>query len=160
VAAESCRTCAGQGEVAVNKRLLVTVPTATESGQRVRLKGQGQRSADGGPPGDLVVTFEVEADRFFRREGLDLACTVPVNLAQAALGTKIKVRTLDGRRVVLTIPPGTQPGRKFRIKGQGLEKQQQHGDQVVEVSVTIPENLNQEQADALRRFADQTGLKY
>ncbi|NIU79024.1 MAG: molecular chaperone DnaJ, partial [Gammaproteobacteria bacterium] len=103
----------------------------TTSGQKVRLKGQGQRHPNGGAPGDLLVTFQVEPDRFFRRDGMDVLCTVPINLAQALLGTKLKVRTLDGRRVVLKIPPGTQPGRKFRIRGQGVEKNGRRGDQLV-----------------------------
>src|SRR5439155_49626 len=79
--------------------------------------------------GDVVVVVQVERARFFRREGLDIVCTVPVNLAQALLGSKIKVKTLDGRRVVLKIPPGTQPGQKFRIAGQGIEKNGRRGDQ-------------------------------
>jgi molecular chaperone DnaJ len=160
IPSESCSKCAGQGEVSVNKRLLVTVAAGTDSGQRVRLKGQGQRSGDGGPAGDLIVTFQVQPDRFFRREGLSIHCTVPVNLVQAALGTKIKVRTLDGRRVVLKVPPGTQPGRKFRIRGQGITKNETRGDQIVEIAVTIPENLSAEQEAVLKEFADQAGLRH
>lgn len=155
-----CSRCDGDGEVAVNKRILVTVKLGTESGQRVRLKAQGQSRADGGPAGDILVTFQVQPDRFFRREGLDLLCTVPVNVAQAALGTKIRVRTLDGRRVVLRIPPGTQSGRKFRIPGHGIEKNRRKGDQLVEIAVTVPENLTPEQEQKLREFADVTGLRY
>ncbi len=160
VPGEHCGECSGQGEVSVNKRLLVTVKPGTESGQRVRLKGQGQRGQDGGAAGDLLVTFQVQPDRFFRREGMDLHCTVPVNVVQAALGTKLKVRTIDGRRVVLRIPPGTQPGRKFRIRGQGIEKNRRRGDQFVEIAVTVPEHLTAEQQRALREFADEAGLKY
>ncbi len=144
----------------MNKRLLVTVPPGTDSGQKVRLKGQGQRGQDGRAAGDLVVTFQVQPDRFFRREGLDIYCTVPVNFAQAALGTKLKVRTLDGRHVVVKIPRGTQPGRKFRIRGQGIEKNRRRGDQFVEIAVTIPDKLTAEQEEVLKQFADQVGLKY
>ncbi len=160
VSSEPCPKCSGQGEVSVDKRLMVTVPPGTESGQKMRLKGQGQRNPDGGPPGDLLVTFQVQPDRFFRREGLDLHCTVPVNLAQAALGTKLKVRTIDGRSVVLKIPAGTQPGRKFRIKGQGIEKNKRRGDQFVEIAVTVPGKLSAEQEARLKEFADAVGLKY
>jgi len=160
VASESCGKCAGQGEVSVDKRLMVTVPPGTDSGQKARLKGQGQRNADSGAPGDLLVTFQVQPDRFFRREGLDLHCTVPVNVAQAALGTKLKVSTIEGRKVVLKIPAGTQPGRKFRIKGQGIEKNKRRGDQFVEIAVTIPGKLNAEQEAKLKEFADEVGLKY
>lgn len=160
IPSEVCGRCAGQGEVAVEKRLLVTVQPGTESGQKVRLKGQGQRHPDSGPPGDLLVTFEVEADRFFRREGLDIHCAVPVNVAQAMLGTKVKVRTVRGRHFVLKIPPGTQPGRRFRVRGHGIDRNNAKGDQIVEVQVTIPEKLTAEQEAALKQFADATDLKY
>ena len=160
VATKACSACGGGGEVSVTKRLLVTVPPGTDSGHKVRLKGQGQRSTEGGPAGDLLVTFQVQPDRFFRREGLDLHCTVPVNMVQAALGTKLRVRTIDGRRVMLKIPPGTQPGRKFRIRGQGIEKNGRRGDQFVEIAVTVPENLTPAQQAALKAFADKAGIKY
>lgn len=160
VASQSCTTCRGQGEVPVTKRLLVTVPPGTESGQRIRLKGQGERHPAGGPPGDVIVTVQVEPDRFFRREGLDVVCTVPINLAQAVLGTTLRVRTLDGRRVVLKIPPGTGPGRKFRIRGQGIERNGRRGDQLVEITLTVPERLTPEQERLFKQFAEQAGLKY
>ena len=160
VASKGCARCGGDGEVAVTKKLLVTVPQGTDSGHRVRLKGQGQRSASGASAGDLVVTFQVKADRFFSRDGLDIHCEIPINFAQAAIGTKIKVRTVHGRRVVLNIPAGTQPGRKFRIKGQGVEKNGETGDQFVEVDVAIPEKLTAEQEQLLKKFADEAGLKY
>ncbi len=160
VPSQACGSCGGNGEVAVSKRLLVTVPSGTDSGHKVRLKGQGQRNSGAGPAGDLIVTFQVKPDRFFRRDGLDIHCAVPVNFAQAVLGTKIKVRTIAGKSVVLTIPAGTQPGRKFRIKGQGVEKNGQRGDQFVEVNVKIPDKLSPEQEELLKQFADQTGLRY
>ena len=111
-ATKTCNKCGGAGDVDVNKRLMVTIPTGTNSGTKVRLKGQGQRHPTGGKMGDLLITFEVKPDRFFRREGNDLTCTVPINLAGATLGTKIRVRTIDGKRVAVRIPAGTQPGRK------------------------------------------------
>jgi molecular chaperone DnaJ len=160
VASQVCPTCRGQGEAPVTKRLLVAVPPGTEDGQRIRLREQGQRHPGGGRTGDLIVTFEVEPDRFFRREGLDLICTVPINLAQAVLGTKLRVRTIDGRRVLLKIPPGTGPGRKFRIRGQGIERNGRRGDQLVEITLAVPEHLTPEQERLFREFADKAGLKY
>jgi molecular chaperone DnaJ len=139
---------------------MITVPPATETGSRVRLRGQGQAAAPGSPPGDLVITFQVQPDRFFRREGLDILCDVPLNMAQATLGTRLRVRTLDGKKVMLKIPPGTQPGRKFRIKGQGLEKNGRRGDQLVQVQVTIPSDLSPEQQELFRQFADKAGLQH
>lgn len=160
IPSQKCPTCAGAGEVRTERKVMITVPPATESGSRVRLKGQGQAGRAGTPAGDLIITFQVQPDRFFRRDGLDLVCEVPINLAQAALGTRLRVRTLDGKKVVLRIPPGTQPGRKFRIKGQGLEKGGRRGDQLVQVNVTIPERLSEEQQDLLRRFAELGGMAY
>src|SRR6266566_199878 len=155
VPSERCRTCGGSGEVRVEKRLVLTVPAGTEDGTKLRLRGQGTKGK-----GDVVVMLQVEPDRFFRREGLDIVCTVPVNLAQALLGSKIKVKTLDGRRVVLKIPPGTKPGQKFRIVGQGIEKNGRRGDQYVEVHVDIPERLTPEQEAAMKAFADKSGMRY
>lgn len=161
VPSEPCPRCGGQAEVPVSKRLVVTVPPGTETGRRVRLRGQGQRHPNGLPPGDLIVTFQVKPDRFFRRgEGLDVVATVPVNLAQAALGTKLKVRTLDGRRVVLKVPAGTQPGQRFRIRGQGIERNGRRGDLLVEIDVKIPEKLSKDEAELMKRFADVKGLRY
>jgi molecular chaperone DnaJ len=124
------------------------------------MRGQGQAARSGAPAGDLIVTFQVQADRFFRREGLDIVCEVPLNLAQATLGTRIRVRTLDGKKVMLRIPGGTQPGRKFRIKGQGVDKGGVRGDQLVQVHVTVPETLTPEQQEMLKRFAESAGLSY
>ncbi len=160
VPTKPCPKCASRGEVSIDKKLLVTVPPGTDSGHKVRLKGQGQRNPTGGKPGDLMVTFQVKPDRFFRRDGLDVHCTVTLNFAQAALGTKLKVRTIHGKSFVVKIPAGTQPGRKLRISKQGIEKNGQRGDQFVEIAVTIPENLSAEQKERLEAFAESTDLKY
>ena len=160
VPSERCPTCAGLGEVRTDRRVMITVPPGTESGQRIRLKGQGEPGKTGRPAGDLLVTFQVQADRFFRREGLDVVCEVPINLAQAALGTRIRVRTLDDKKVVLRIPPGTQPGRRFRLRGQGVQKPERAGDQLVQVQVVIPEQLAPDAEAAMKGFAEKAGLKY
>ncbi|HXV87419.1 MAG TPA: J domain-containing protein [Gemmatimonadales bacterium] len=160
VASSPCPTCRGAGDVGVSKRLMVKVPAGTEEGQKIRLKGQGQRHPSGGQPGDLLLTFTVEPDRFFRREGLDVICTVPINLAQAVLGTRLKVRTLDGRRMVLKVPAGTGSGRRFRIRGHGVEKNGARGDQLVEVTVAVPEHMTPEQERMFREFAEKSGMKY
>lgn len=153
VPSQLCHTCGGTGEQRTQKQLLVTVPAATDNGTRVRLKGQGPRTRAGGPASDVLITFQVEPDRFFSREGLDILCEVPVALAQALMGTTIQVRTIRGAKVKLKIPTGTQPGRKFRIPGQGLEKNGQKGDQIVTVNVKLPEKLTAEQEAALKEFA-------
>jgi len=160
IPSEKCPTCGGSGETRTEKRVMITVPPGTETGLKIRLKGQGEPGGGGKPPGDLIVTFQVQPDKFFRRDGLDLLCDVSINLAQAVFGTKLRVKTLDGKKVVLKIPPGTQPGRKFRIKGEGIAKGERHGDLLVNVQVTIPEQLSPEQAELLKKFVESAGLQH
>ena len=106
VPSERCPTCNGAGEVRVRKKMMITVPPGVDTGTKIRLKGQGGRGTRNGPPGDLLITFQVEPDRFFKREGLDLIAPVPINIAQATLGSKISVKTLDGKKVAIKIPAG------------------------------------------------------
>jgi molecular chaperone DnaJ len=151
--AQPCAKCQGAGETRVERKIMITVPPATDTGTKVRLKGHGNpASGGGGPAGDLYVTFQVQPDRFFQRDGLDVVCEIPVDMVQAILGTKLRVRTLAGKKIVLRIPPGTQPGRKFRIKGMGIEKNGRKGDQLVQIRVRLPEKLSEEQAALLRKF--------
>jgi molecular chaperone DnaJ len=157
VPSQKCPTCGGVGETRSERRVMITVPPGTESGLRIRIKGQGAQG-NGKPPGDLLVTFQVQPDRFFRREGLDLVCDVTINLAQAVLGTRLRVRTLSGKQVVLKIPPGTQPGRKFRIRGEGIVKGERRGDLLVNVQVSLPEHLSPEQVEMFRKFAEGAGM--
>ena len=139
----------------------LAMPPGTESGTRVRLKGQGQPGRSGAPAGDLIVTFVVQPDHFFQRDGDDLLVEIPINIAQAMLGTSVRVRTIDGKKVLLRIPAGTQPGRKFRIKGQGVQRNGgTRGDQYVQVKVTMPEKLTAEQEELLKKFADAAGLPH
>jgi molecular chaperone DnaJ len=160
IAAQRCATCQGVGDVRREKRVMVNVPSGTDDGTKVRLRGHGPRGTGGAPAGDLIVAFQVEPDRFFQRDGLDIHCTVSINVAQAMLGTKLKVRTLDGKHVVLRIPAGTQPGRRFRIKGQGIEKGGERGAQIVEIQVEVPSKLTPEQEATVKSWADAAGLKY
>lgn len=160
VPTERCPTCNGAGEVRTRKKVLITVPAGTDSGSRIRLKEQGGRGQHNGPTGDLVITFQVEQDRFFRREGLDVIAPVPINIAQATLGSRISVRTLDGKRVAIKIPPGTSNGKRFRVRGQGIEKDGAKGDLIVQVDVQVPEKLTEDQERAMKEFAEASGLKY
>lgn len=139
---------------------MLSVPAGVDNGSRLRLSGQGERGSRGGPAGDLLVSFRVKPDHFFRREALDLHCTVPINLAQATLGSKIRVRTIGGKKVALRIPAGTQSGTRFRIPGLGVEKNGARGDQFVQVRVVVPETLDEDQARLMREFAEAAGLKY
>lgn len=155
VPSQRCPTCQGSGEVRVEKRIAVDIPAGIEDGARLRLKNQGPKGR-----GDLIVVIHVAPDRFFRREGLDVIGVVPINIAQAMLGSRIKVKTLDGKSVVLRVPPGTQHGQRFRIPRVGIEKNGRHGDMFVEVHVTLPEKLSAEEQEAAKTFAEKAGLKY
>ena len=155
-----CSSCLGRGSVRQDRRIEVTVPKGVETGSKIRATGQGERGSQGGKPGDLIITFKVKPHDFFRREGIDVHVKVPINLAQAMLGSKMAVRTVDGKRVRLRIPPGTQSGTLFRIRGHGVEKGGRVGDQYVEVEVEIPQDLTDEQRTAMEEFAASSGLKH
>jgi molecular chaperone DnaJ len=142
------------------RQIVLTVPAGVDNGSKLRLSGQGEKAATGAPAGDLLVTFKVLPHHFFRRDGLDIHCTVPVNLAQALLGSRIRVRTVDGKKVALRVPPGTQTGTRFRISGQGVEKGGRRGDQYVQVRIEVPEELTPEQQQLVREFATAANLKY
>lgn len=160
IPSERCPTCNGSGEARTRKKVLIAVPAGAESGTKVRLRGQGGKGAAGGAAGDLVITFEVTPDRFYKRDGLDLIATVPINIAQATLGSRVSVKTLDGKKVALRIPAGTSAGKRFRVAGQGIEKENRKGDLLVEITITVPESLSEAQEKAMREFADASGLKY
>jgi len=148
------------GSVRARRKVLITVPPGTESGLKLSMKGQGGRGAAGGQPGDLVITFQVQPDRFYTRDGLDLIATVPINVAQATLGSRVSVRTVAGKKVAVRIPAGTPSGKRFRVPGQGVEKDGKTGDLLVEVAITVPETLNEAQEKAMRDFAEASGLKF
>ncbi len=160
VPSEKCPTCAGVGEVRTIRKVMITVPPGTDTGTKIRLKGQGEPGQGGAPAGDLLVTFVVQPDKFFHREGLDVHCDVRLDLAQAVLGATLQVRTLDGKKVKIRIPPGTQPGRKFRIRNEGIPKGDARGDQLVTVQVSLPEQLSPEQQELFRKFAEASGMAH
>jgi molecular chaperone DnaJ len=155
-----CSACGGSGQVREQRQIVLNVPAGVDTGSKLRLSGQGEKGPAGAQPGDLLVTFKVQPHHFFRRDGLDIHCTVPVNLAQATLGSRIRVRTVDDRKVALKVPPGTQSGTRFRIAGQGIEKAGHRGDQYVQVKVEVPEVLSPEQQQAMKAFAEAANLKY
>jgi molecular chaperone DnaJ len=160
VPTEPCPTCHGSGEVRARRKVLVNVSPGVDTGSKIRLKGQGGKGNANGPPGDLVITFNVLPDKFYKRDGLDVIATVPLNIAQATLGTKISVKTLDGKKVAIKIPPGTPSGKRFRVRGQGIQKGDKKGDLIVEVSIQVPEKLSEEQERMMKEFAESGGLKY
>lgn len=156
IPSEACPSCGGRGEHRQRRTLNVKIPPGVESGDRVRLSGSGRRDSGG----SVIVEVQVEEDPFFTRRGLDLVCEVPLNVAQAALGSKIRVRTVDGRKVELRIPPGTGSGTTFRIPEQGVQKGARKGDQLVRVEIQAPEELSEAGREAMEAFAEAEGLRY
>ncbi|MCL4216356.1 MAG: molecular chaperone DnaJ [Candidatus Hydrogenedentes bacterium] len=143
-----CKSCHGEGLKAAVRNLTVTIPAGAEQGARLRLKGQGEASESGGPSGDLYVVVDVLPDPFFEREGSDLVCEVPVTVAQAILGAKVRVPTLSGA-ANLSIPAGVQSGATLRMRGQGLPAMggKRKGDQRVRIRVETPVDLTKEQRE-------------
>jgi molecular chaperone DnaJ len=160
IPSERCPTCGGSGEVRVQKKMMISVAAGVDNGTKIRLKGQGGRGLRNGPAGDLLITFQIEPDRFFKREGLDLIAPVSINIAQATLGSKISVTMLDGKKAAIKIPPGTPSGKRFRVRNQGIKKDDRTGDLIVQVEVSVPDKLTEEQEKAMKEFADASGLKY
>lgn len=160
VPTKPCTVCAGSGQVRENRQILLNVPSGVDTGSKLRLSGQGEKGNAGAPAGDLIITFRVQPDRFFRRDGLDVHCTVPINVAQATLGSRIRVRTVDGKKVALRVPAGTQSGTRFRIPQQGIEKGGRRGDQYVQIKIEIPDALDEQQTELMREFARASNLRY
>src|SRR4051812_46148583 len=160
VPSQPCPTCNGSGEVRTRKKVLITVPPGVDTGSKIRLKGQGGKGSSDGPPGDLLITFNVQPDKFYQREGLDVIATIPINIAQATLGSKVSVTTLDGKKVLIKIPQGTPSGKRFRVRNQGMQKGNQSGDLIVEVKIETPEKLSEEQERMMKEFAAAGGMKY
>ncbi|MBE3578164.1 MAG: molecular chaperone DnaJ [Limnochordales bacterium] len=149
-----CRECRGQGLVHRRSRLRVRIPPGVDTGDRVRLAGQGEAGLNGGPPGDLYVYITVRPHPTFQRQGADLVTEVPISIVQAALGAEIKVPTLDGKPEVVRIPEGTQTGEVFRLRGLGAPRVRGtgRGDLLVKVRVVTPTRLTPRQKELLRQF--------
>lgn len=150
-----CQICSGSGRTRQEKNLKVAVPAGIEDGTRIRLAGEGEAGMRGGPPGDLYVFLNIKPHRFFQREASNLYCRVPVPMTTVALGGNIEVPTIDGKRMKVSIPAGTQTGQQFRLKGKGMTilRSPHRGDMFVEVMVETPVNLTKKQRDLLQQFA-------
>ncbi len=156
-----CRTCAGRGLVQKERTLAVKIPAGVEDGTRIRLAGEGDGGARGGPPGDLYLFLSVKPHQLFEREGADLFCRAPAPMWKAALGGDMEIPTIDGERAKVTIPPGAQSGRRFRIKGKGMThlRSPARGDLHVELQVETPVNLTPKQRKLLEEFAKDCGTE-
>ncbi len=152
---DPCATCHGSGQVQESKTLSVKIPAGVDTGDRIRLAGEGEPGENGGPPGDLYVQVRIKPHPLFTRVGNDLACEMPISFATAALGGELDVPTLGGR-VRLKIPPETQTGKVFRLRGKGVRSIQQRGvgDLLCKVVVETPVHLNQKQKELLQQFEE------
>jgi molecular chaperone DnaJ len=150
-----CSQCRGNGYRQIQRKLKVTVPAGVDNNTRIRLATEGQPGANGGPPGDLYVFLKVKEHPFFDRQGQDLHCTIPINLAQAALGAEIQVPTLDQPHK-LKIPEGTQSGAQFRLRHKGVPavNGSGKGDLYVHVEVQIPTRLTRDQKKLMEQLRE------
>jgi molecular chaperone DnaJ len=155
---DPCGSCHGQGRVEKTRTLSVKVPPGVDTGDRIRLSGEGEAGPEGGPSGDLFVQMSVKQHHIFERDGKHLYCEVPITFVDAALGGELEVPTLDGR-VKLKIPSGTQTGKLFRMRGKGVKpvRGSSVGDLLCRAVVETPVNLSKAQKELLRQFQESTG---
>ncbi len=155
-----CVTCHGSGTVQRKRRIEVKIPKGVDTGSRLRIAGEGEAGDRGAPPGDLYVEINVNPHEIFTRHDSDLVMEAAVSFVQAALGDEIVVPTLDGK-IKMKIPPGTQNGHIFRLRGKGMPSLHTSGkgDQLVRIKVEVPTKLNERQKQLLREFAEISGEK-
>lgn len=156
VVKEKCPDCYGTGYISNRKKIAVTVPAGIDDGQSIRIRGKGEPGMNGGERGDLLVEVNVSRHPIFQRQDYNIFSTVPVSFTTAALGGEIHIKTVDGE-VAYDVKPGTQTDTKIRLKGKGvpsLRNKSIRGDHYVTLVVQVPEKMNEEQKEALRRFED------
>jgi len=145
-----CAECRGAGSVRRSRRMNVKIPPGVDEGSTLRLRGEGDTGPGGVPPGDLYITVHITPNSVFERRGEDLFCEIPVSFTQAALGAKVAAPSLNGK-IELRIPPGTQAGTLFKVRGKGMPRMNSHvrGDEYVKVNVTVPTRLTKRQKELL-----------
>ncbi|SEO32237.1 molecular chaperone DnaJ [Amphibacillus marinus] len=155
---EKCTTCSGKGTLKKRKKIHINIPAGIDDGQQIRVAGQGEPGANGGPAGDLYVVVQVKSHEFYQREGDHIYCDMPVTFTQAALGDEIEIPTVHGK-VKLKVPAGTQTGKTFRLRGKGAPNVRGYGqgDQHVKIRVITPTSLTTKQKELLREFNDLSG---
>jgi molecular chaperone DnaJ len=151
---DPCTNCGGAGRVTRERTLSVNVPPGVEDGTRIRLSGEGEAGAHGGPAGDLYIFLSIKPHAFFQRDGADLFCQAPISLVTAALGGEFKVPTLDGTDATVRVPEGTQSAKQFRLRGKGMTvlRSRDVGDLYIQVAVETPQNLTRRQRELLMEF--------
>ncbi len=155
-----CKTCSGRGLVRRTRKKAVSVPAGVDTGNQIRLAGEGQPGVNGGPHGNLYLVVEVQPHKFFHRKDNDVLLDLGINVAQATLGAEVEVPTVDGP-AKLKIPAGIQPGKVLRMRGKGVPilRSSGRGDQLVIVNVEIPKNLNAEQRQLFEQLAKSLGTE-
>lgn len=150
-----CPSCRGSGTTTVSKHITLTIPSGVDNGQRMVLRGLGDAGTNGGPAGDLVVVIHVEPHKFFERHGADLYCVVPVTFAQAAVGVRLSILGIDGKRVEVDVPAGSQNDQFVIVRGEGVPfpKSDRRGDLHVKLRVRVPSHMNKEQRILMEKFA-------
>jgi molecular chaperone DnaJ len=153
-----CHVCSGRGLERKTRRKMVQIPAGVDTGNQIRIAGEGQPGIDGGPMGNLYLVVQVKPHQYFRRRGNDILLDLDINIAQAALGAEVKVPTVDGIDS-LKIPSGTQPGKVIRLRGKGVPSLRGggRGDQMVVVNVDIPRHLTTEQRQLFEQLAKSLG---
>ncbi|MFN0065805.1 MAG: molecular chaperone DnaJ [Chlamydiales bacterium] len=157
---DPCKECRGQGRMKKKQHVKVHIPGGVDNGMRLKMSGYGDAGEGGGPPGDLYVFISVDNHPIFEREGDDILLDLPIGFAEAALGTKKEIPTLD-EQCVLTIPEGTQSGKVFRVRGKGFPNVhgRGRGDLLIRATVETPTHLTREQKEMLKKFGDTEGIE-
>ncbi|MCR5725510.1 MAG: molecular chaperone DnaJ [Treponema sp.] len=150
-----CSTCHGSGVEQKSKRMTLNIPAGVDDGKRIVIPRQGDAGANGGPAGDLIVLIHVNPHEYYERDGQDLYCAIPVTFVQAALGEKLTITALDGKKIDFELPAGTTNGKLFRIKGEGvpITGSTRKGDLYVKVVVQTPQHMSAKQKELLEEFA-------
>lgn len=154
-----CTVCKGEGRVHETRKLAVKIPAGIDDGSQIRLAGEGEAGPHGAPAGDLYIEVNVKPHKLFKRDGNDILLELNINMAQAALGADIQVPTVDGSTTPLSVSPGTQNSKVFRVKGMGVPylRGSGRGDMLVQTNVQIPTNLSEEQKRLLRELSKTLG---
>ena len=150
----TCKVCQGQGTVQRERTLQVAIPAGVEDGNRIRLAGEGEAGGQGAPPGDLYVHVAIRPHPIFERDGANLALRMPVRMSQAALGAELEVPVIDGTRIKVKVPAGTQTGEQIRVRGKGFSvlRSAVRGDLYIQVLVETPQHLTRRQRELLEEF--------
>jgi molecular chaperone DnaJ len=153
---DKCSRCSGSGRIRDTKELEIKIPAGVDNGSILKLNGEGEAGRNGGPPGDLYVEITVNKHSYFERDGNDIKTEIHISYPEAVLGTKKKIRTLDGR-AELKIPPGTKSGKIFRMRNKGVQSlnSNKRGDQLVKVIVDIPNKVSKKAENLLKELENE-----